>query len=117
MFASAQKVLQFGRFSFNPNTASLSCEGREIRLRHKSFDVLLYLARNPGRVVSKGELIEAVWPNIFVTERCPDIANALHQRIVRDEGVGPDGLDQFVLSDDSARIAGEEEQDIEGFVP
>ena len=68
MLTSAHKVLRFGRFTLDPNTASLSHEERQLSLRPKSFDVLLYLARNPGRVVSKDELIEAVWPNIFVTE-------------------------------------------------
>jgi TolB-like protein/DNA-binding winged helix-turn-helix (wHTH) protein len=68
MLTPAPKILRFGRFTFNPNAASLSCEGREIPLRHKSFDVLLYLTHNPGRVVSKDELIEAVWPGIFVTD-------------------------------------------------
>ena len=48
MLTHAQKILQFGQFVLNPNTASLSCAGREVLLRPKSFDVLLYLARNPG---------------------------------------------------------------------
>jgi len=68
MLTSAQKILQFGRFTLNPNTAGLSCEGRQLPLRAKSFDVLLYLVRNPERVVSKDELMQAVWPNVFVTE-------------------------------------------------
>jgi TolB-like protein/DNA-binding winged helix-turn-helix (wHTH) protein len=65
---SAPTICRFGPFTLDSNTASLSCEGREIRLRHKSFDVLLYLTRNAGRVVTKDELIEAVWPNTFVTD-------------------------------------------------
>ena len=68
MLTPAQRVLRFARFTLNPNTASLSCDGREIRLRHKSFDVLLYLTRNAARVVTKDELIEAVWPDTFVTD-------------------------------------------------
>ena len=68
MLTPAQKIFQFGRFTLNPNTASLSCVGQEVPLRPKSFDVLLYLARNPGRVVTKDELIQFAWPNIFVTD-------------------------------------------------
>jgi adenylate cyclase len=68
MLTSAQKNLQFGPFVLNPNTASLSCAGNAVTLRPKSFDVLLYLARNRGRVVSKDELMQFVWPNIFVTD-------------------------------------------------
>jgi adenylate cyclase len=75
---------------------SLSCEGREIRLRHKSFDVLIHLARNPGRVVSKDELIEAVWPNVFVTE------NSLVQ-CISDIRVALNDDDQKILKTISGR--------------
>src|SRR5215813_4865821 len=64
----AQKILRFGRFELDPNAASCRAEGRHLPLRPKSFDVLLYLARHPGRVVAKDELIEALWPGIFVTD-------------------------------------------------
>jgi DNA-binding winged helix-turn-helix (wHTH) protein len=40
----------------------------EIRLRPKAFDVLAFLAQHAGRVVSKRELLDAVWPDAFVTE-------------------------------------------------
>jgi adenylate cyclase len=63
-----QKVLKFGVFTLDPNAASLSDAEGQRALRAKSFDVLLYLARHPGRIVSKDELIEAVWPDVFVTE-------------------------------------------------
>ncbi len=66
--APAQGVLRFDRFILDPNAASLCREGRQTQLRPKSFDVLLYLARHPGRVVPKDELVTAVWPNVFVTE-------------------------------------------------
>ena len=63
-----QKTLRFGRFALNPNTASLLCGDRQLQLRPKSFDLLLYLAQHPGRVASKDELIEAIWPNVIVTD-------------------------------------------------
>jgi len=68
MLTHVQKILRFGDFTINPNTASLCCAGRQVPLRPKSFDVLLYLARNPGRVVSKDELMQSVWANVFVTD-------------------------------------------------
>jgi adenylate cyclase len=68
MLTPAHKLFQFGRFTLDPNKACLSRDGRDVPLRPKSFDVLLYLARNPGRVVTKDELMEFVWPNVFVTD-------------------------------------------------
>ncbi|HSV24612.1 MAG TPA: tetratricopeptide repeat protein [Xanthobacteraceae bacterium] len=63
-----QKILQFHGFTLDPNTASLCSGGQQSQLRPKSFDVLLYLARHPGRIITKDELIAAIWPNVFVTE-------------------------------------------------
>jgi TolB-like protein/DNA-binding winged helix-turn-helix (wHTH) protein/Flp pilus assembly protein TadD len=64
----AEDVLLFGPFSLDPGRASLSGPAGPLPLRPKSFDVLLYLLRNRDRVISKDELMDAVWPNIFVTE-------------------------------------------------
>ncbi len=63
-----QECLKFGEFVLDPATASLARAGATLPLRPKSFDVLLYLARNPGRVVSKDELMERVWPDVTVTD-------------------------------------------------
>jgi DNA-binding winged helix-turn-helix (wHTH) protein/alpha-beta hydrolase superfamily lysophospholipase len=70
-----QKTLRFGQFTLNPETATLSGATGPLPLRPKAFDLLCYLARHPGRVVSKTELIETVWRNIIVTD------NALVQSI------------------------------------
>jgi TolB-like protein len=43
-------------------------DGVVLPLRPKSFDVLVYLAQNPGRLIPKAELIDNVWQNVIVTE-------------------------------------------------
>src|SRR5215472_4347188 len=40
----------------------------QISLSPKAFSVLLYLFERPGRLVTKRELLDAVWPDIHVTE-------------------------------------------------
>ena len=40
----------------------------EAELRPKSFEVLRYLTEHPGRVVSKEEVVAAVWPDVTVTD-------------------------------------------------
>jgi TolB-like protein/class 3 adenylate cyclase/DNA-binding winged helix-turn-helix (wHTH) protein len=40
----------------------------EIELRPKSFELLRYLVENAGRLISKDELINAVWPNVIVSD-------------------------------------------------
>jgi len=40
----------------------------EIRLRPRTYDVLVFLATHPGRLISKQELMDAVWNDVAVTD-------------------------------------------------
>lgn len=42
--------------------------GAEIPLRPKAFDVLRHLVENAGRVVSREELLDAVWPGLHIND-------------------------------------------------
>ena len=68
MPGDSQAILQFAGFTLDPNSASLSGAAGPLPLRPKAFDVLTYLVRHPGRIVTKDELLTSVWPNIFVTD-------------------------------------------------
>src|SRR5215831_1016601 len=76
------KWLQFSSFALDLDRLCLfGPSGREA-LRPKSFDVLRYLVAHPRRVISKDEIIKAVWPNVIVTDesltRCiSDVREAL----------------------------------------
>ncbi len=43
-------------------------DGTETVLRPKTLDLLRLMLRNAGRVVGRQEILDAVWPNIFVTD-------------------------------------------------
>lgn len=58
----------FGRFVLDVERGTLSADGVDIPLRPKTFAVLLHLVQNAGRLISKDELLAAVWPNIIVTD-------------------------------------------------
>jgi formylglycine-generating enzyme len=62
------RVLRFDRFALDLARGCLRAGDQEIDLRPKTFEVLCYLAENAGRLVSKQELFEAVWPNISVCD-------------------------------------------------
>jgi DNA-binding winged helix-turn-helix (wHTH) protein len=63
-----RQSLTFGRFALDLTRGCLLVDGREITLRPKTFAVLHYLVTHPGRLIGKEELLEAVWPNIVVSE-------------------------------------------------
>src|SRR5882757_7436886 len=65
---AAPRVLYFDKFSLDLARGSLRASDQDIELRPKAFEVLKYLAINAGRLVTKQELYEAVWPNVVVSD-------------------------------------------------
>jgi DNA-binding winged helix-turn-helix (wHTH) protein/tetratricopeptide (TPR) repeat protein len=62
-------VYRFAGFEFDRLRAELrGPDGKAIKLRPKTFDMLALFAANAGRIISKQELMEAVWPNVHVGE-------------------------------------------------
>lgn len=60
--------LVLGPFVIDPEAGRLLEGDQVIPLAPKPFETLLYLAQRPGRVVSKSELMEHLWPETFVTD-------------------------------------------------
>jgi two-component system KDP operon response regulator KdpE len=53
-----------GNFSIDLDARSVKVRGEEIHLTPKEFDLLIYLARRPGKVVTHRTLLAAIWgPN------------------------------------------------------
>lgn len=63
-----KSLYHFGAFALDPNKRALFRQGKPVPLTPKAFDVLLYLAQNPNRVISKEELLNGVWAGSFVEE-------------------------------------------------
>jgi len=59
---------QFGPFSIDVGERVLRRDGRPVPLTPKAFDVLAALIEQPGRLISKEELLQKVWPDTFVEE-------------------------------------------------
>src|SRR5258707_7776903 len=61
-------LYRFGQFVLDPGSRTLSRADSPISLTPKAFDVLLFLVQNPNRLVTKEELLRAVWGDTFVEE-------------------------------------------------
>jgi DNA-binding winged helix-turn-helix (wHTH) protein/tetratricopeptide (TPR) repeat protein len=62
-------VFRFAGFELDLQRAELRGSDRQaIKLRPKTFDMLRLFVANAGRVLSKQELMEGIWPNIHVGE-------------------------------------------------
>jgi DNA-binding winged helix-turn-helix (wHTH) protein/tetratricopeptide (TPR) repeat protein len=60
--------LYFGRFRLQPTARTVWLDGVLVELTEKEFDLLLLLVRNSGQILSKGFLIESLWPGRFVED-------------------------------------------------
>jgi adenylate cyclase len=61
-------MFQFEGYTLDFARSSLRMADRSVQLRPKAIEVLHYLVENAGRLVTKEELIQAIWPNVTVTE-------------------------------------------------
>jgi Tol biopolymer transport system component/DNA-binding winged helix-turn-helix (wHTH) protein len=68
MRKQTQQVYEFGPFRLDVDERLLMRDGRMAPLPPKVFDTLLVLVQNSGRVVSKDELMQSLWPDTFVEE-------------------------------------------------
>jgi predicted ATPase/DNA-binding winged helix-turn-helix (wHTH) protein len=59
---------QFGGFTLDLAKGCVFKGIQEIKLRPKVYEALRYLVEHPGRLVGKQELMQAVWPDSFVTD-------------------------------------------------
>lgn len=72
---AAATIFRFGSCELDEARRSLTVDERELKLQPLVFDLLCYLVRHRERVVTKEELLEALWPRTIVVD------NAL-QRVV-----------------------------------
>src|SRR6185503_19265191 len=61
-------VYRFGPFRLNAAQGILERDGERVQLTPKAIDTLVFLVENSGRVVTKEELMRAVWPGVNVVE-------------------------------------------------
>src|SRR5580658_5721799 len=66
--SSFNDFYQFGEYELKVRTRVVSYRGAAVPFEPKTFEVLHYLVANAGRVVTKEELLKAVWPDSFVEE-------------------------------------------------
>ena len=63
-----ENMYDFGEFTLDPRRRILVRGDSPISLTPKAFDVLFFLLQNPNRLVSKEELLRAVWGDTFVED-------------------------------------------------
>jgi DNA-binding winged helix-turn-helix (wHTH) protein len=90
MVESTPSSFTIGEWRVHPQLNRLSrADGEEVQLEPKMMDVLVRLAQTPGEVVSRETLIDAVWPEVFISESVLTRAIAGLRRALGDDARTP----------------------------
>src|SRR5262245_25165539 len=84
-----EKLICFDPFCLDLTNECLWRGSKEIRLRPKAFAVLDYLLGRPGRLVTKKEVLDAVWPETFVGEGVLKVAIRQIREALQDDPTSP----------------------------
>jgi len=68
MVLETKVLYEFGKFRLDPREHLFLCEGKPVSLSPKSFEILVALIQSNGRLLTKDELMQQVWPDSFVEE-------------------------------------------------
>jgi len=63
-----EPVLHFGELEIDPAGRRVLVDGDEVVLTQREFDLLLFLARHPGQVFTRDQLMEQVWRFSFYSD-------------------------------------------------
>jgi DNA-binding winged helix-turn-helix (wHTH) protein/tetratricopeptide (TPR) repeat protein len=86
MTARNQVTYEFGPVRIDTSLRKLICGGETVHIQARGFDALLLLIQRRNEVVSKGELLATIWPDIHVEESNLPVMISAIRRAIGDNG-------------------------------
>jgi two-component system alkaline phosphatase synthesis response regulator PhoP len=87
------EILSVGDLEINRQNYTVKIEGNETFFPKKEFELLAFLASNPGKVFSRESLLNKIWgENVYVVDRTVDV----HISKIREKLGGDGGLIETV---------------------
>jgi TolB-like protein len=80
-------LYRFGEHELDPESFALRRDGTVLAVEPKVFDLICFLARNPGRVIGRDEIIEQVWRGRIVSEATISGCIKSARKALGDDGV------------------------------
>ena len=115
------EIYRFGTFTLDVADRQLTCSGAQVKLAPKTLELLVVLVRRGGRLTTKRELLEAVWPDVFVEEGILAVHVATLRKALNDAKQSPRYIEtvsrsgyRFVAA--VTRVADEDPEDPAGVV-
>ncbi|MDA8393349.1 MAG: response regulator transcription factor [Actinomycetota bacterium] len=72
-FDDAESSLKLGAVEIDGDARRCLVRGEEVELTRREFDLLWALASEPGRVLTRADLLRAAWGTTYVSERTVDV--------------------------------------------
>jgi DNA-binding winged helix-turn-helix (wHTH) protein len=91
---AAPTEVSFGPFRLLPTQFLLLEDRKPVPLGSRALEILIALLERPGELISKQELMERVWPNVFVGPNNLTVHMSALRRTLRD---GRDGT-RFIIN-------------------
>ena len=86
---SSGAMLTVRSYVLNCASAQLTRDGRAVPLTPKAYSVLLYLVQHAGQLVTKQELLDAGWPDVFVGDAALKVWIREIRKALEDEAQHP----------------------------
>lgn len=88
MVQTRREIYRFGDFELDTGEFVLRQKGEIVPLVPKALQALTILVRNAGRVVSRGDMVESLWPDAFVEESNLTVTISMLRRSLGDTDTG-----------------------------
>jgi DNA-binding winged helix-turn-helix (wHTH) protein len=100
--------IRFGEFVLDSSARQLERAGTPIHLTGKAFQLLVLLAAERPKIISKKEIYDTLWPDVYVQEAniknlIAELRSALGEDVIRTErgagyGFAPEATDEIALT-------------------
>ena len=94
----SSQVWKVGEFLLDDRQRLLLFHGQPVSLTPRQLDTLRYMVRNPGRLLTKEELLAAIWPDSFVEESNLS-QNVFWLRKALRHGEPEDGAQRYIVTE------------------
>ncbi len=89
------QIFRIGELEIDPSIAAVTRNREPVAIRPKTYRVLLFLLERPGRIVTKEELVDGVWPGTAVSDDVLIRCVAELRKILGDDAKNPQSLRTF----------------------
>jgi DNA-binding response OmpR family regulator len=88
---ASSSQLEAGGLSLDLRTRRVDRAGRIVELSRREFDLLAYFMRHPGQVLSRGQILDAVWGHDFDSETkvVETYVSSVRRKLAEDDKAAP----------------------------